>query len=107
LPGGKTVAGIGVEESQDGYKFWIASNNGCRRPVGRHLQWLLEVLEQLVDGRMTRDAVRHAIFERSVKLSSERVKNYTAHLVKVVSHCSQLQQTCERGKSSPVLEYDE
>jgi hypothetical protein len=101
LSRGRTVAGIGVEESQDGSKFWIASNNGCKRPVKRHLQWLLRILEKLVDGRMTTDAVRNQIFERSIELSSERVKNYVTQLTKVESHCFQLQQTCEKGIYSP------
>src|SRR5690349_10950180 len=38
LPGGKTVTGIGVQESWDRCKFWLASNNGYRRPVKRHLK---------------------------------------------------------------------
>lgn len=104
LPRGKTVAAIGVQESRNGCKFWIASNNGCRSPVKRHLKWLLEILGQLVDGHMTINAVQHAIFEESIALGSQRVNNYIAQLVKVESHCSRLEQTCDRGKCPPLID---
>ncbi|KAK5224162.1 hypothetical protein LTR47_009919 [Exophiala xenobiotica] len=103
LPEGKTVAAIGVQHSRDRYKFWIASNNGCRSSVKRHLQWLLRTFQEVIEGRTTRDAARKDIFQRSIEISSERVKNYLARLAKVVVHCSRLKRTCGTGKNLQVI----
>ena len=98
LPKGRTVAGIGVQESENGCKFWIASNNGCSPSVIRHLRWLLKILRELIDGHMTKDAALQGIFEQSVELSSQRVENYGDQLMRVESRCSQLEQTCDTGR---------
>jgi hypothetical protein len=96
---GKTVTSIAVEQTPEGLRFWLASNNPKGSLGFKHLKWILERLNAAAESIETEDDVLDEIFTRSVEFSCRRVRNYSESLHDLASSYKSLRHDGSSGKS--------
>jgi len=93
-PGGKTVTAIATEDTVDGIKYWLSTNEKPMKKSSVHLEWVLRELASahlLSPGEIAE--LESKLIKRCIAFSVKKLKHYSRRMISFVRRTEQLLTT--------------